>query len=125
MNEPARRKELNAGEMTKKETVMLSRPGRCDHAVEDGTMPAARLCSFHVLAFLVMAAGAVLQQQPARAQALDLRNGTANTQAIVFDDKGGHHSCVYGYYGPPVPYFADPDLDNRSNESIVGTCQIK
>jgi hypothetical protein len=58
-------------------------------------------------------------------QTVDLRDGTANTEAIVFDGKGGRHSRVNGYYGPPVPYFADPDLDNTWNSSIVGTCQIK
>lgn len=79
-----------------------------------------------VLVFLLMIAGAALQQQqPVRAQAFDLRNGSGNTEPVVFDDKGGHHSCVYGYYGPPVPYFSDPDLDNKSNTSIVGTCQIE
>lgn len=73
-----------------------------------------------------MIAGAVLQQQqPARAQAFDLRDGSGNTQPVVFDDEGGHHSCAYGYYGPPVPYFDDPDLDNEVSSSIVGTCQIK
>ena len=41
----------------------------------------------------------------AAAQAFDLRIGTGNDQPAVFDFDGGHHSCVYGYYGPPVPPF--------------------
>jgi len=95
-------------------------------AADPATVRASRLSSAHVLAFLLMIAGAVLQQQqPARAQAFDLRDGSGNTQPVVFDDEGGHHSCAYGYYGPPVPYFDDPDLDNEVSSSIVGTCQIK
>jgi hypothetical protein len=89
-------------------------------------MPASRPSSVDTLAFVLMIAGAVLQQQqPAQAQALDLRDGTANNQPVVFDNKGGHHSCMYGYYGPPVPYFSDRNMDNMSNAFIMGTCQIK
>jgi hypothetical protein len=85
--------------------------------------PASWSCRAFVL--VVLAGAAVMQQQPARAQAYDLRDGTMNSQPSVFDEKGGHHYCAYGYYGPPVPYFADKDLDNKSNPSFVGTCQIR
>jgi hypothetical protein len=76
------------------------------------------------------------------AQALDLRDGTANTQPVVFDFEGGKHACAYGYYGTPIPPISDPSayLLARGNQdvsfrsafdsflalefsSIVGTCQ--
>jgi|SRR5580700_3149922 hypothetical protein len=104
---------------------MLPISNRRGFAGDIAVIPASR-SSLHALIFLVIVAGAVLQQQrPVRAQALDLRDGTGNTESVVFDNIGGHHACVYGYYGPPVPYFADPHLDNMSSISIVGTCQIK
>jgi hypothetical protein len=69
-----------------------------------------------------------LQPQKVLAQAMDLRDGTMNVQAVVFDAHGGHHTCAYGYYGPPLPYFSDPQLANTyrgfSDSPIVGTCQI-
>jgi hypothetical protein len=46
-------------------------------------------------------------QDRAAAQAFDLRLGTGNDQPAVFDFDGGHHACVYGYYGLPVPPFTD------------------
>jgi hypothetical protein len=58
------------------------------------------IAAIAILAFL----GA---RDQAAAQAFDLRVGTGNDQPEVFDFTGGHHSCVYGYYGAPVPPFSD------------------
>ncbi|HEX4410692.1 MAG TPA: hypothetical protein VH206_18125 [Xanthobacteraceae bacterium] len=82
--------------------------------------------------------------QQAFSQALDLRDGTANPQPVVFDSGGGKHPCLYGYYGPPVPLIKDASAhllavsrqDTSSPQgfgsflalqfsSIVGTCQRK
>jgi hypothetical protein len=95
------------------------------------------------LKFAFVAILAVLGlEQKAFSQAFDLRLGTGNDQPAVFDFDGGHHACVYGYYGPPVPPFSDSsapllpeggqDVSSRSGfrdflalqfSPVIGTCQ--
>jgi hypothetical protein len=95
------------------------------------------------LKFAFVAILAVLGfEQRAFSQAFDLRLGTGNDQPAVFDFDGGHHACVYGYYGRPVPPFSDSstpllpeggqDISFRSGfaaflalqfSPLVGTCQ--
>lgn len=90
------------------------------------------------VAVVAVAAVAVLGvKDPAAAQAFDLRIGTGNDQPAVFDFDGGHHPCLYGYYGPPVPPFSDAstplllaggpskwrDFVALRFSPIVGTCE--
>jgi hypothetical protein len=93
------------------------------------------------LAFVVIFC-AIASDDQVFAQALDLRDGTANIQPVVFDFEGGKHACAHGYYGTPVPPISDPSthLLARGNQdvsfrsafdsflalefsSVVGTCQ--